>query len=159
MKYLHHKICTRSKIDGAGRRTLHSYENVPVDREQISLGPLEDLQIRVLCVTTDNRSCDHDRENESSDDSMSSLSNLISHQQGDVRYHLNSEQRETTTTSSNITDQSGCEQRLSQSTRNSPVKKVKMKLKRNHSSPVLETTKCLKLRSNNETNNDSVITV
>lgn len=98
-------------------------------------------------------------ENESSDDSMSSLSNLISHQQGDVRYHLNSEQRETTTTSSNITDQSGCEQRLSQSTRNSPVKKVKMKLKRNHSSPVLETTKCLKLRSNNETNNDSVITV
>jgi hypothetical protein len=159
VKYIHHKVCRRSKIDGAGR-TLHSYENVPVDREQISLGPLEDLQIKVLCVTTDKHSCDHDHENESSDDSMSSLSNLISNlRQGDVRYVLTSEHQETAITNSSVRDQNDSEQRLSQSVRNSPVKRVRVRLKRNHSSPGFETTKSLKLRSNNETNDDSVITV
>lgn len=167
VKYLHWKICRRSKTDGSGRRVFHSYENVPVDREQISLGQLDDLQIKVLCVTVDNRPCDHDRcnENESSDESMSSVSNLISHQHIDMGYHSNSSERESAMIRSNDSRRKGetlSDRGLSRSSKEGGEKKKT--LKRNHSSPAFASGNHLKVQtkieSNSNTSNEaSVITI
>lgn len=137
VKYLHWKICKRSKIDGGGRRTFHSYENVPVDREHISLGQLDDLQIKVLCVTVDKRSGDRGqyKDNDSSDESMSSVSNLIERQRFDMGYHsTSSELRENVEKNGRKRhSKTNSDHRLSRSARDGAGRKEM--LKRNHSSP------------------------
>lgn len=137
VKYLHWKICKRSKIDGGGRRTFHSYENVPVDREHISLGQLDDLQIKVLCVTVDKRSGDRGqyKDNDSSDESMSSVSNLIERQRFDMGYHsTSSELRENVEKNGRRRhSKTNSDHRLSRSARDGAGRKEM--LKRNHSSP------------------------
>ncbi|XP_062578895.1 prostaglandin E2 receptor EP4 subtype-like [Saccostrea cucullata] len=166
VKYLHQKLWSRSKIEGTGRQILHSYENVPVDREHISLGALDDLQIKVLCVSNDKRPSNQDceKEMESSDESMSSVSNLISaNQHIDMGYHSNSsELRKTVTLNDNTMNQHYSDNRLSQSTKDSPRKRVK--LKRIHSSPAFNSAKCSKPhkkyeKQSSSPNDDSVITI